>query len=67
MKLKSHSGTKKRVKVKKSGAISVDKAGRRHLLVNKSKRQKKLHKSGMPIDKTRMDDLRRLLPGKVTL
>lgn len=67
MKLKSHSGTKKRVKVKKSGMVMVDKACRRHLLVNKSKRQKRSNKSGMHIDQTRMNDLRRLLPGKVTL
>ncbi len=43
MKAKTHSGTKKRVKVKGKGKnlkLSFNKAGRRHLLVNKSKKQK---------------------------
>ncbi|MFA5948399.1 MAG: 50S ribosomal protein L35 [Candidatus Gracilibacteria bacterium] len=65
MKQKSHSGLKKRLKIKKSGAISVDKPSKRHLLFDKSKRQKKAYPSGMPVTKTRMQSIRRLLPGKV--
>ena len=43
MKAKTHSGTKKRVKVRgkgKSLKLTFNKAARRHLMVNKSKRQK---------------------------
>lgn len=43
MKQKTHSGAKKRVKVKGKGKnlkLTFNKAGRRHLLVNKSKNQK---------------------------
>ncbi len=65
MKQKSHSGAKKRIKVKKSGKAVMEKSCRNHLLINKSKRQKKSHSSGMPISPSRMKALRRLLPGKV--
>lgn len=42
MKLKTHKGTKKRVKLSSKGKIMFNKAAHRHLLVNKSKRQKQL-------------------------
>lgn len=67
MKQKSHSGLKKRIRVKGSGHIKVMKAAKRHLLVNKSKRQKKSFPTGMPVTKTRMMHIRRLLPGIVVL
>ncbi len=65
MKLKSHSGLKKRVKVKKSGTAKVQKACKNHLLSNKSKRQKKSFSDGMDINPTRKQSIKRLLPGKV--
>ncbi|MDP4008511.1 MAG: 50S ribosomal protein L35 [Candidatus Peregrinibacteria bacterium] len=43
MKAKTHSGAKKRVKVKGKGktlTLTFDKAAHRHLMVNKSKKQK---------------------------
>lgn len=67
MKIKAHSGTKKRIKVRKSGTVMVQKAAKRHLLINKSKKQKGSFPSGMPVNATQMVALRRLLPGKVTL
>lgn len=45
MKIKTHSGAKKRVKVKGKGKklkLTFNKAARRHLLVNKSKKQKSI-------------------------
>ena len=42
MKQKTHSGTKKRAKKTGSGKIRIEKGSKRHLLVNKSKRQKNL-------------------------
>jgi ribosomal protein L35 len=65
MKQKTCSALKKRVKVRKSGSISVQKAAKRHLLINKSKKQKKSHSNGMPVCRTKMTAIKRLLPGKV--
>ncbi len=63
MKQKTHSGMKKRVKVKKSGTVMVQKSCKNHLLSNKSKRQKKSHLGGMKVHPTRLNALRRLIPG----
>ena len=63
MKQKTHSGMKKRVKVKKSGTVMVQKSCKNHLLSNKSKRQKKSHLGGMKVHSTRLNALRRLIPG----
>lgn len=67
MKQKSHSGLKKRVRIKKSGTVMVQKACKQHLLSNKSKRQKKSFPGGLRVDSGRMQSLRRLLPGIVKL
>ncbi len=67
MKQKHHSGLKKRVKIRKSGTVTVEKSCKNHLLSNKSKRQKKAFSGGMPVSKTRFKALRRLLPGAVSL
>ena len=48
MKQKTHSGLKKRIKVRKSGTLSVQKSCKRHLLSNKSKGQKAAGKCGLP-------------------
>ncbi|MFA6992453.1 MAG: bL35 family ribosomal protein [Candidatus Gracilibacteria bacterium] len=64
MKLKSHSGIKKRVKIRKSGKISFNKAGKRHLLINKNRRQKNKWKDGMPVTNTIKKHIRSRLPGK---
>lgn len=47
MKAKTHSGAKKRFKVTASGKIRFDKAAHRHLMVNKSKRQKRSFRKGV--------------------
>ena len=65
MKQKSHSGLKKRVKVRSSGTAMVQKSCRNHLLDNKSKGQKKLHSCGMPLEKTKVKAIKKLLPGKI--
>lgn len=62
MKLKSHSGAKKRVRINAKGLMRRNKVSHRHLLVNKSKRQKKLARKGIAIDKTDLDRLHGLLP-----
>lgn len=62
MKLKTHSGTKKRVKVSGNKKLFFDRSNKRHLLINKSKRQKKLHPLGHPVHKSDDAKLRKLLP-----
>ncbi|MCC7432296.1 50S ribosomal protein L35 [Candidatus Peregrinibacteria bacterium] len=46
MKKKSHSGLKKRIKITGKGKVKFTKSAKKHLLVNKSKRQKKLNRGG---------------------
>ena len=65
MKQKTHSGAKKRIKVRSSGSIKVEKSCCRHLLNNKSKGQKALKKSGLKVHPTKMKAVRRLMAGKV--
>ena len=66
-KQKSHSGTKKRIKVRKSGTAMIQKSCKNHLLMSKSKRQKKAGSDGTPVHVSRIKAIRRLLPGKVRL
>lgn len=65
MKAKTHSGMKKRVKVRKSGKLAFRKSCKQHLLADKSKRQKKASPFGMTVPKTHEKQIRRMLPGKV--
>ncbi len=67
MKIKTKSAAKKRIKVRNSGSLKVDKACRRHLLQNKSKGQKGLGKSGVKVPETRLKEVSRALPGKVKM
>jgi large subunit ribosomal protein L35 len=62
MKLKSHSGTKKRVKISARGKMSFQKPCKRHLLINKSKRQKATDNMGKAVHPTDQYKIRRLLP-----
>lgn len=66
-KQKSHSGAKKRIKVRKSGTAMAQKPCKNHLLMSKSKRQKAANMDGFPVSVTRIKAIRRLLPGKVQL
>jgi len=62
MKLKSHSATKKRVKITGTGKILFRKSATQHLLSQKTKRQKKLHKNGKPTTIGNEYNIRKLLP-----
>ncbi len=62
MKLKSHSASKKRVKITGSGKLRFQKSAKQHLLINKSKRQKKAFKGGKPVFSGVEQSFRRLLP-----
>ncbi|MCF7925249.1 MAG: 50S ribosomal protein L35 [Candidatus Izimaplasma sp.] len=56
-KMKTHSGTKKRMKRTASGKIKVSHAHRGHLLTNKSKSARRANRSATFIDKS---DLKRI-------
>ncbi len=62
MKLKTHSGTKKRIRFTGTGKAMFQKAGKRHLLVNKSKKSKKRGLNGILVSKTLKRRLKKLLP-----
>lgn len=62
MKLKTHSGTKKRIRLTGTGKAMFQKAGKRHLLVNKSKKAKKRDKNGVLVSKTLKRRMKKLLP-----
>jgi large subunit ribosomal protein L35 len=64
MKMKTHSGAKKRVRITGKGKIKVAKTSKKHLLINKSKRQKKFGQSshGIVLDKTQEKRARHLIP-----
>lgn len=69
MKQKTHSGLKKRVRVKNNGkgAVMTEKSCKRHLLSNKSKSQKKSHGSGYLVNPTRLKAIRKLMPGRISV
>ncbi len=62
MKLKSHSATKKRVKFTGTGKIRLQKSAKKHLLSQKSKRQKNLNKGGQATTLANDYNIRKLLP-----
>ncbi len=62
MKLKSHSGTKKRVKITGTGKILFRKSATQHLLSQKTKRQKRLFRGGKPTSPGNDYNIRKLLP-----
>lgn len=67
MKIKTKSGAKKRIKVRNSGSLKVDKSCRRHLLQNKSKGQKAMGKTGVKVPAGHLQDISRLLPGQIKM
>lgn len=62
MKLKTHSGAKKRVRITGTGKIMVDKTAKRHLLSQKSKKAKGRDKYGKVISSTNMKAVKASLP-----
>lgn len=61
MKKKSHSGLKKRVKKTATGKYLFNKSAKKHLLVNKSKRQKGAFKNGKPASSGDVKNIIKLL------
>ena len=63
MKLKTHSGAKKRFRVSGSGKIIMNKSGKRHLLINKSSKAKGKDSYGRVVDPTNREAIAKVLPG----
>lgn len=63
MKLKTHSGAKKRVKITGTGRVMLNKIAKRHLLANKSRKAKGRNKYGFEISATLSDHVKAALPG----
>lgn len=63
IKLKSHSGAKKRFRLKPSGKVKRKKQGLRHLMENKSSNRKRHLTIMAHVDKTQEKTIRTLLLG----
>lgn len=61
-KMKTHTGSKKRFKKRKSGLIKMAKAFRRHLLTKKTAKRKRLMRKSAHISECDRGHLRHLLP-----
>lgn len=62
MKLKTHKGLKKRVKISSKGKFMYKKPCKNHRLIDKKKRQKELFKGGKPVHSGDLLKFERLLP-----
>jgi large subunit ribosomal protein L35 len=62
MKLKSHSGVKKRFQLTGSGKVARRKAGRRHLLTSKGSNRKRRLSGNVMVDKTMASSIKQLMP-----
>lgn len=62
MKLKSHSGAKKRIQKTGTGKLKHRKAAKNHLLFSKSKRQKKVSRLGVILSETSTKKIQAMLP-----
>jgi large subunit ribosomal protein L35 len=63
IKVKSHSGAKKRFKITATGKVKVKKSGNNHLLTNKGKNHKNFP-SGKVIEGKHAKNIKNLLPYK---
>lgn len=62
MKLKTHSGAKKRTRITGTGKVLFDKTAKRHLLSQKSKKAKGRDKYGHELHPTRLRATKAALP-----
>lgn len=61
-KLKTHKGTKARVKITGRGKVKAKHAGKRHLLVKKNGKQTRQGRNGLILAKPEAERLKKLLP-----
>ena len=60
-KQKSHSGAKKRFRVKKSGLIKRSQQGKNHILTKKSPKRKRGLRQGAYVDSTQAATIRKMV------
>ena len=63
-KIKTHSSTKKRIKVTGTGKYQKNVANRAHKLIGKSSRRKRALKASSYVDSTNKNAMKKLLPYK---
>ncbi len=63
-KIKSHSGSKKRFSVTKSGLVKRAQMGKRHILTKKTTKRKRALRKGAYADKTVQATIRTMIPYK---
>ncbi len=63
-KIKTHSGSKKRFKISKSGKIIRGHANKSHILSKKSTKRKRTLRQTTTADKTNVAQIKRLIPYK---
>jgi large subunit ribosomal protein L35 len=63
-KLKTHSGSKKRFNLTKSGKVKVAKAFKSHILTKKPTKRTRRLRAGGYADVTNMDAVRKMIPYK---
>ena len=61
VKVKTHSGAKKRFKVTGTGKVKYQKTNRRHRLTQKETKRKRINRASGVADKTNMGALKQLL------
>ena len=61
-KLKSKKGTKKRIKITKTGKVKYGKANKRHILTSKPRKRKRQNKGTAVLAKADQNRIRELLP-----
>ncbi len=62
MKVKTHSGAKKRIRKTGTGKLQTEKAARRHLLLQKSRRQKAKGKSPIELSSAMTRKVKKMIP-----
>ena len=62
VKVKTHSGAKKRFKVTGTGKVKYQKTNRRHRLTQKETKRNRINRASGVVDKTNMGALKQLLP-----
>ena len=62
VKVKTHSGAKKRFKVTGTGKFKFQKTNRRHRLTQKETKRKRSNRASGVANKTNMDALKQLMP-----
>ncbi len=61
-KLKTKKGTKKRIKITKTGKVLIGRANKRHILTSKPKKRKRQAKGTAVLAKADQNRIRNLLP-----